>query len=550
MRCSLLLAACASLPFAALCAQIPFLSELQDPALPKAEVTVSLSKEGDSFETLVKHPSVPAHTLRFTEPPKDLCERSSARSWSGYLDVDVDALHRHQDGSDLASAGGKHPNATIEHFYFWAFESRSGRPHEDPTSLWLNGGPGCSSFTGLLMELGPCNAAPFNTSKGPHTEWNPWSWNNNATILFLDQPVGVGFSYASWANTTRKDDAPGRIYDAAAAARDASAFLQLWGMHAKSIYSKDGEESKGISTFHIAGESYAGRWIPYIAEQLLRDNEEAKEHPERGIEPLPLASVLIGNGITSPKHQFPAYVDYACSNKSGYGIFYPKEQCDDLWAAVPVCLALVDKCNKPTHTGRYDEKACAAATLYCEDSLQQPWADTGRSTYDWAHWGDYEQEEWVAQFLNAANTKKGLGIDKRGAGDHHDGVFVGCSDKVYENFDSTADGPKESTWAVKRLLENGVRVLAYSGKRDFICNHIGNEAWTLDLEWSGKEEFNKQELKPWIGHDGQQAGSYRNYGNFTFAIVEGSGHFVPLDQPQNALIMLNRWLHEPADGTF
>lgn len=99
----------------------------------------------------------------------------------------------------------------------------------------------------MLMELGPCNARPYNGTQGPHTQYNPYSWNNNATLIFLDQPVGTGFSYASWADPARKDEAPARIYTAREAARDASAFLQLWGAHAKELLGQD------VSTFHMAG---------------------------------------------------------------------------------------------------------------------------------------------------------------------------------------------------------------------------------------------------------------------------------------------------------
>jgi cathepsin A (carboxypeptidase C) len=76
------------------------------------------------------------------------------------------------------------------HFYFWMFESRS-NPVDDPMVLWLNGGPGCSSMTGLLMELGPCSV----DKETLETVVNPYSWNNNATVIFLDQPIGTGFSY-------------------------------------------------------------------------------------------------------------------------------------------------------------------------------------------------------------------------------------------------------------------------------------------------------------------------------------------------------------------
>lgn len=429
--------------------------------------------ESPAVVKTLRHAGLPAHTLRFVEPPSSICEQTKGvRSWSGYLDVDLDALWEHEGGDKLLAedytAEGvtddePHPKGVVEHFWFWAFESRSGNAAEDPVVMWLNGGPGCSSGCGMLMELGPCNARPYNGTKGPHTHHNEFSWNNNASLLFLDQPVGTGFSYASWAdesrNTAKDTKAPSRIYTAKAAARDASAFLQLWALHATELFG----DKNGLSSFHIAGESYAGRWIPLIANQLVQDNKEAVAHPERGLAPLPLDSVLIGNGITSPKHQFPAYVEYACANTTGFGTFVDEAECDRMYSRIPTCLSLVEKCNTPTKGSLHDRLACKTALDFCEEALQTPYYKDGRSSYDYMHYGDYEEDDWFAHFLNDTATKKALGVDKKGAGDSHDGTFASCSDDVYNRFAQTGDGAKDSMWAVKALLESDVRVLLYAG---------------------------------------------------------------------------------------
>jgi hypothetical protein len=74
--------------------------------------------------------------------------------------------------------------------WFWFFESRAD-PHTAPLAVWLDGGPGCASMIGLFEENGPCQF--YNGSSTPSL--NPYSWNKYANMLYIDQPVGVGFSY-------------------------------------------------------------------------------------------------------------------------------------------------------------------------------------------------------------------------------------------------------------------------------------------------------------------------------------------------------------------
>ena len=70
------------------------------------------------------------------------------------------------------------------------FESRN-NPATDPLVLWMTGGPGCSSEVALFGENGPCSVGPL----GEDTHINPYSWNSNASLLYIDQPSGTGFSY-------------------------------------------------------------------------------------------------------------------------------------------------------------------------------------------------------------------------------------------------------------------------------------------------------------------------------------------------------------------
>ena len=58
-----------------------------------------------------------------------------------------------------------------------------------PVVLWLTGGPGCSSEVALLYENGP-----FRLNEQKQIERNPYSWNNFANLLYVDQPIGTGFS--------------------------------------------------------------------------------------------------------------------------------------------------------------------------------------------------------------------------------------------------------------------------------------------------------------------------------------------------------------------
>lgn len=86
-----------------------------------------------------------------------------------------------------------HIEVDTEHhgnLFFWLVKNRH-IANRQRTVLWFNGGPGCSSMDGALMEVGP-----YRVQKDGKLALQDGSWDEFANVVFIDQPVGTGFSYA------------------------------------------------------------------------------------------------------------------------------------------------------------------------------------------------------------------------------------------------------------------------------------------------------------------------------------------------------------------
>ncbi|KAJ2797224.1 hypothetical protein H4R20_005259 [Coemansia guatemalensis] len=454
---------------------------------PVRHATPSLV-DSAKWERIESMAALPNYQLRVKQPK--LCE-TNATQYSGYLDTDED-----------------------RHFFFWFFEARnSPKRKEAPLILWMNGGPGCSSSTGMLMELGPCRPDKGGASVSPHK----YGWDDQAHVIFLDQPLNVGFSYGS------------DVFNSIAAGKDVYSFLQLF-YHSFPEYSK--------SELHIFGESYGGHYVPATAKAIHETNLEFSQKQSLGVlstaekqkRVLPLTSIGIGNGLTDPLIQYKYYSTMACN--STYDPVLSKSQCDEMDRSYPTCARLIDACYKWQNA-----LACYPAEAYCNRMLTA-YAQSGANVYDVripCEGGNlcYPIISDIDAYLNRPEVQKELGSDVS--------EFVSCSQKVYAGFTFSGDWMKPYVSEIPPLLEAGIRVLIYAGDADFICNWYGNKAWSVALEWSGKDKFANAADKEWLV-DGKSAGEARTYENFSFVRVFEAGHMVPYDQPVNSLDMINRWL--------
>lgn len=167
--------------------------------------------------------------------------------------------------------------SSTKSLWFWFFESRS-NPDTAPLALWFNGGvshrssqktrisfwciyssqPGSSSMIGLLQELGPCRI----TNDSSHVTLNNFSWNNEANLLFIDQPVGVGFSHGDTTSVGTSQEA----------AADVWTFMQI--LFADPRFSKYQQNNLAIWT-----ESWVWKyfWYIYSIEILFTDMEDTTD---------------------------------------------------------------------------------------------------------------------------------------------------------------------------------------------------------------------------------------------------------------------------------
>jgi len=357
----------------------------------------------------------------------------------------------------------------------------------------------------LFFENGPCSV----NEAGDGTQLNPYGWNEAAHVLWLDQPAGVGFSYGK--ENDFNEDMIGE---------DAYYFMQ-------SFYKIHPEYSQ--NPLFVVGESYGGHYSPAIAHRILIGNKEKKQ----GTKFINLTGMGVGNGLTNPSVQYQFYANMTNFNSQQIQTVSQKTY-ENMLSHTPDCIKQIHKCNEAKGS-TFEKFYCQVALTYCNMELIKPYTDTGLNVYDIRQpclnpplCYDFSN---IEHFLHAPSTLDSLNVISRS------NDWVACSSSVQMNM--LGDYMNNLSPNVAELLDAGVRVLIYAGDCDYICNYMGNRAWTLQLDWSGKDDFNEAGEHEW----NMGAGLARSAGGLTFLQVHDAGHMVPYDQPAVSLDLIKDFVN-------
>ncbi|KAM0207169.1 hypothetical protein ACHAQD_012175 [Fusarium lateritium] len=265
---------------------------------------------------------------------------------------------REQD-SELCDAGSRQWTGTVnitgdKSIFFWYFESRNS-PTTDPIILWLSGGPGATGELGIFQDSGPCHV----NKGGNSTTQQPFAWTDNANVLYIDQPVGVGFS-----SVANFDDVP---VDLPSGARDLYKFLDIF---TTSVFLDLAERP-----WHIAGESMGGHYITGYAKYIMEQQKERKDLALK----LNIKSIIAIDAYIDATRQSVGFYDFFCTG--GNKALMNETSCADMAAAVPHCEALGHECRTT-----YDRDVCLLAASVCDETVGKYfWAEVkpgGWNPYD------------------------------------------------------------------------------------------------------------------------------------------------------------------------
>jgi len=387
--------------------------------------------------------------------------------------------------------------------FYWLLEAQVS-PATAPLVIWFQGGPGCSSLFGLFEENGP-----FKLLDNGSIGFSDLSWNRIANVLYVETPAGVGFSYSNDKNDYNTNDAKAALDNYVFVKN----FLEMYPQY------------KGRSLW-LTGESYAGVYIPMLAQYLLSDTI---------IKPS-FKGLMAGNPVINCPTAVNDYLSISFDLLYNHGLvsysLYNQFASNNCFAnnsgARQICNNIYN--NMIDQIGVIYQQASDNFPSLDPDDLYQDFC-TGNGTLRFAEnlYGQCNPlGDRLTTYLNRADVQTAIHAVAA--------VWDVCND----NLNYTSSGDSLIPYYLKFFQEKpDLNILIYSGDVDVMtvpfaftkaCVHDLQKLKTVTNAW-----------QPWFVN-GATAGYVEVYETVTYATIKGAGHEAPQYQPLTALNLFERYL--------
>ncbi|OTB17220.1 hypothetical protein K445DRAFT_57100 [Daldinia sp. EC12] len=394
--------------------------------------------------------------------------------------------------------------------WFWFFEARE-NPRQAPLVAYFEGGPGDAAEYGLFTQNGPCHFVNNETSPS----LNPYSFNNYANMLYVDQPIGAGFSYG---NAT--------VNSTTAAAPIVWNLLQAFYDSFPEYANRD---------FGIFTESYGGHYGPEFASYILEQNA-AISRGDLHAKEIRLVALGISNGWFDATIQEKANIEYVYNNS--YRRLINETFYKELLTRYDIkCKPALDKCADVGTT-----EACYAAWQSYMNEIDYPIIGVLNEEYPGFYLGDIRDPSLRAPtthvaYLQRLDVQEALGAKVNFS--EHSGaagfILSGDGEVLIRLVDARSFVSQLSS-----VVQAGVRVLIWTGDADYVSNWLGTLGVADSIEWLGKEEFANQDVRPYT-LNGVQKGTFKSLDNLTFMRIFEAGHNVPFYRKFNLIRLRLDW---------
>lgn len=382
--------------------------------------------------------------------------------------------------------------------FFWFVPSLSD-PDTAPVILWMQGGPGTTSMLGFFAENGPYILSP----DGDEIRYREINWAKRYSMLYVDQPVGTGFSFT--------ENEAGYARNQTDVGRDMLEFLQQF-------FTLFGELAQ--NGLYLSGESYAGKYVPTVGAALHQNADSMRVK-------INFKGIAYGNGITDPINM----LDFG-DVVYGFGLIDRN--------AADYMMSVAHEAVQHIRSGNTAEAFKIMDSLFFgivnkDDTFFKN--VTGYSYYyNYLTHTEPTGTRAYKVFLPKPQPRRALHVGDR--------EFSITRDVVAGHFYD--DFMRSAVPQFTEVLENGYKVLVYSGPLDLCVPTIMTEKFLSRVAWAHADSWAHAPQRPWWSEDGQQLYGYKKtYGNLNYVVVRNGGHELPLDQPEAMMELITAFV----DGT-